>query len=67
MQKQIVEYDIKERSISKWQNKKMTKVDRATLKAKKAQAEYRRWVREEKDNARTAQDRHKYMMSGRIL
>ena len=46
------------------EQEKMTKVDRAALKVKKARAEYRKAEREEKDKARAAQDRHKYMMGG---
>ena len=49
------------------EQEKMTKVDRAALKVKKARAEYRKAVREEKDKARAAQDRHKYMMGGCVL
>lgn len=47
--------------------KKMTKVDCASLKVKCAQAEYRKAVREEKDKVRAAQDRHKYMMGGCVV
>ena len=46
------------------EQEKMTKVDRAAEKVKRAQAEYRKAVREEKDKERKAQDRHKYMMGG---
>jgi len=46
------------------EQEKKTKVDRAAEKVKRAQAEYRKAVREEKDKERKAQDRHKYMMGG---
>jgi len=46
------------------EQEKMTKVDRAALKMKRAQAEYKKAVREEKEKERKAQDRHKYMMGG---
>ncbi len=46
------------------EQEKMTKVDRAALKMKQAQAEYRKAVREEKEKERKAQNRHKYMMGG---
>ena len=46
------------------EQEKMTKVDRAAEKVKRAQAEFRKAVREEKDKERKAQNRHKYMMGG---
>ena len=46
------------------EQEKKTKVDRAAEKVKRAKAEYRKAVREEKDKERKAQDRHKYMMGG---
>lgn len=49
------------------EQEKMTKVDRAALKMKQAQAEYRKAVREEKEKERKAQDRHKYMMGGCVV
>ena len=49
------------------EQEKTTKVERAALKMKRAQAEYRKAVREEKDKLRAAQDRHKYMMGGCVV
>ena len=49
------------------EQEKTTKVERAALKMKRAQAEYRKAVREEKDKLRAAQDRHKYMIGGCVL
>ena len=49
------------------EQEKMTKVDRAALKMKRAQAEYKKAVREEKEKERKAQDRHKYMMGGCVV
>ena len=46
------------------QMEKTTKVDRAAEKVKRAQAEYRKAVREQKDKERKAQDHHKFMMGG---
>ena len=46
------------------EQEKTTKVERVALKMKRAQAEYRKAVREEKDKLRAAHDRHKYMMGG---
>ena len=49
------------------EQEKTTKVDRAALKVKQAQAEYRKAVREQKEKERKAQNRHKYMMGGCVL
>lgn len=46
------------------EQEKKTKVDRAAERMKRAQAEYKKAVREEKEKERKAQDRHKYMMGG---
>ena len=49
------------------QEEKTTKVARAELKLRQAQAEYKKALREEKERERKAQDRHKYMMGGCVV
>ena len=49
------------------ETEKMTKVERKALKVRRAQAEYREAVREQKKQERKTQDRHKYMMGGCVL
>ena len=49
------------------QEEKTTKVARAELKLRQAQAEYKKVLREEKERERKEQDRHKYMMGGCVV
>ncbi len=49
------------------QEEKTTKVARAELKLRQAQAEYKKALREEKERERKEQDRHKYMMGGCVV
>ncbi len=49
------------------QEERTTKVARAELKLRQAQAEYKKALREEKERERKAQDRHKYMMGGCVV
>ena len=49
------------------QEEKTTKVARAEVKLRQAQAEYKKALREEKERERKAQDRHKYMMGGCVV
>ena len=49
------------------QEEKTTKVARAELKLRQAQAEHKKALREEKERERKEQDRHKYMMGGCVV
>lgn len=49
------------------QEERTTKVARAELKLRQAQAEYKKALREEKERERKEQDRHKYMMGGCVV
>ena len=49
------------------QEERATKVARAELKLRQAQAEYKKAWREEKERERKEQDRHKYMMGGCVV
>ena len=49
------------------QEERTTKVARAELKLRQAQAEDKKALREEKERERKEQDRHKYMMGGCVV
>ncbi len=49
------------------ETEKMTKVERKAQKVKQAQAEYRKAVREQKEQERKAQTHHKCMIGGCVV